>query len=147
FPGAVQPDAVNHPDWWVPCNHPQAEQAGLSCTPPPRLYTTAKPSVAVPSEDEYVTILPYGPGSAPQQYMVRTANRAMWLQSGKVYRHPYNITMRVDRTEFRCEDIGYGEVCDLFQIGVVLDAAQTSSTPGQEISFRLFAPTEWVLEN
>jgi hypothetical protein len=36
IPGGVQPDPVNHPDWWVPCSHPIAVERGLCrVTPPP----------------------------------------------------------------------------------------------------------------
>jgi hypothetical protein len=146
FPGAVQPDPTNHPDWWVPCSSSIAIDRGLGCDRPRPTATPLRTALtAPPTEDEFYTYDPYGVGT-PQSFKVRTADRAQWLQGGKRYRHAYNVEMVVGRTEFRCEDIGYGEVCDLFQIGTVTYSANVVGLEvGREIPFRLFAPAgPWV---
>lgn len=140
FPGAVQPDPTNHPTWWVPCSSAIAIERGLSCgqRPAPQPLRTAL--TPPPTEDEFYTYDPYG-ANTPQTFKVRTADKAQWFQGGRRYRHAYNVEMVIGRTEFRCEDIGYGEVCDLFQIGTVTYSANVDGLDlGREIPFRLFAP-------
>lgn len=127
---------------WVPKSH----QLCNAPVPPPedKLVT----SIVPPSVDEYYTYEPYGAGIS-QRVIVRTADRSLWFLSGQVYRHPYNVEMKIGRTEFRCENIGYGEVCDLFQIGTITKPAGIAGLEeGKEIPFRLFAPMwPWFPKN
>ena len=116
---------------------------GWIVTAPPAPLPKVSPirsAVNVPTEDEYLLLPGYtSVETAPlQPVLVRTANKADWFKAGKMYRHAYAAFIKIGRVEFRCEDIGYGEVCDLFQIGTVI--GNDAWPEGTEIPFRLFAP-------
>ena len=94
FPGAVQPDPIDHPDWWVPCSSSIAIERGLGCTAP-----TPAPVPTAPAPEP----LPVDCDPVPNPYLEpdRAARCAAWTAERQparplptfnvptVYRDPY----------------------------------------------------------
>jgi hypothetical protein len=74
FPGAVQPDPVNYPTWWVPCSHPEAIARGLGCVEPE------------PVPDPCLHINPYADPEGAMRCVDGRPRRAFRL--GHVYTRP-----------------------------------------------------------
>jgi hypothetical protein len=101
FPGAVQPDPINHPTQWVPCSHPLAIDAGRGC-----VATSPAPAPAPPPLD-------VAPGQPAPALRVGRAYRRT-LDGARIYVLAIATNAQgIPVTLAQCLDIGRRPDCPL----------------------------------